>query len=449
MHPTRKGSTMRRLIVLGVVRAALGFAGQASAASSFKVFLGEQARPPAGTPKGATLDAFLPSALTINAGDSVTFSSATFHTVTYVPQAAAALRPRPGEGQVRRSERCGGTPFYFVGLPKLIYNRAGLRAVRPEDDLRQDAGVERRLSPAGQKAGDRDVHVPVPQAGLPPVLQVHPGMKATSSSSPPAAPVPKTPAQVSAEALAGRRRGLGEGEGGGRGREAAGQHRLSWGSGRRRRSWPTSRRSLTVKAGTTVTFVNQSPSEVHNVVFGPKKYIPALIKKTDLLPQGPNSPNQVAPFLPFGSEPKGSYTYDGTNHGNGFFVDAADGGQPGRAAAAFVEGDVHEAGQVQLLLLDPRARHVRDDRRHFVTRRARAGRARERLRSRPSSRRRCWSALGTRRQRACASTGSRPCRSSGTSCRTSATRSRATRSTPARRPCRRSSTASTRRTGRS
>ena len=42
---------------------------------------------------------------------------------------------------------------------------------------------------------------------------------------------------------------------------------------------------LKVKAGTTVTFLNRSPSEVHNVAFGPEKYLLAFSKKTDLLPQ--------------------------------------------------------------------------------------------------------------------------------------------------------------------
>ena len=38
------------------------------------------------------------------------------------------------------------------------------------------------------------------------------------------------------------------------------------------------------------------------------------------MPQGPGAPNQVSPFLLYGSEPKGGYSYDGTNHGNGFFA---------------------------------------------------------------------------------------------------------------------------------
>ena len=38
------------------------------------------------------------------------------------------------------------------------------------------------------------------------------------------------------------------------------------------------------------------------------------------MPPGPRAPNQVSPFLLYGSEPKGGYNYDGTNHGNGFFA---------------------------------------------------------------------------------------------------------------------------------
>ena len=76
---------------------------------------------------------------------------------------------------------------------------------------------------------------------------------------------------------------------------------------------------LTVKAGTTVNFVNKSPSEPHNVAFGPKKYIEGLMKKVDLFPMGPGKPNQAAPFFSYGSEPS-AYSYDGTNHGNGFLV---------------------------------------------------------------------------------------------------------------------------------
>ena len=85
---------------------------------------------------------------------------------------------------------------------------------------------------------------------------------------------------------------------------------------------------LKVKAGTTVNFVNKSPSEVHNVVLGPKKYVEQFGKKTDLFPTGPKSPNQATPVLPYGTDPK-PYTYDGvTTHGNGFFVTPLTAGAP-------------------------------------------------------------------------------------------------------------------------
>ena len=74
---------MRRVVALAVVIGAFAVAGTAQAAS-WQVAAGEQARPPAGTPKSATLNTFFPSKLVINAGDSVTFSSASFHTVTYL-----------------------------------------------------------------------------------------------------------------------------------------------------------------------------------------------------------------------------------------------------------------------------------------------------------------------------------------------------------------------------
>ena len=83
---------MRRVIVLAAALAALVAASGAGAAN-YKMLLGEQTRPPAGTPKSATLDAYFPKSVTINAGDSVTFQSASFHTATYSP-----TRPPFGHG---------------------------------------------------------------------------------------------------------------------------------------------------------------------------------------------------------------------------------------------------------------------------------------------------------------------------------------------------------------
>ena len=102
---------MRKLIVLGVCTFALVVAGVGQAAT-WQVAAGEQARPPAGTPKGTTLDAFFPSKLVINAGDSVVFSSATFHTVTYTGGKAPAglFIPDPAKGTYTGLNDAAGTP---------------------------------------------------------------------------------------------------------------------------------------------------------------------------------------------------------------------------------------------------------------------------------------------------------------------------------------------------
>ena len=84
-----------------------------------------------------------------------------------------------------------------------------------------------------------------------------------------------------------------------------------------------------MKAGTTVTFVNKSPSEVHNIVFGPKKYVEQCGKKTDLFPTGPKSPNQVTPIAPVRHRPEAAARTTGaTTHGNGFFATPLTSGAP-------------------------------------------------------------------------------------------------------------------------
>ena len=318
---------MKRLIVLGVVAAALGFAGQAGAAASFKVFLGEQTRPPAGTPKGATLNAFLPSALTINAGDSVTFSSGGFHTVTYAPKPAPLFVPDPAKGTYTDILDAAGSPFYFDGLPKLIYNPVAFGPSGPKTISGKTPVSSGVLVPPGKKPVTATYTFPTPGV-FHLFCAVHPGMKQTVVVKPAGGAVPKTPAQVQAQALsdvgAGWAKTKAEAEAA---KPAA--NTVYMGLGKTSALLEYFPKVLTVKAGTTVNFVNRSPSEVHNVVFGGKKYYQALSKKTDLLPLGPNSPNQVAPFLPFGSEPKGQYTYDGANHGNGFLSTPLATGTPG------------------------------------------------------------------------------------------------------------------------
>jgi len=309
---------MRRVAALAVVVAAFAVAGTAQAAS-WQVSLGEQAPPPKGTPKGATLNAFFPSKLAINAGDSVTFASASFHTVTYLggKAPAALFAPDPGKTYTGIND-AAGNPFYFDGMPKLAYNPAAFGPLGPKTITAGVAASSGALSPAGPKAPPAKATYTFPKAGaFQLVCNVHPGMKINVVVRNPGIGLPKTPSQVTSQALT--------------------DISAAWAKAKSVAATPVPANTvfvglggqpsilsmfpqvLTVKAGTTVKFVNHSPTEPHNVAFGPKAYLLAFSKKTDFLPAGPKSPNQVTPVFPYGTDPKGAWTYDGKNHGNGFF----------------------------------------------------------------------------------------------------------------------------------
>lgn len=319
---------MRRLLVVGAVLGAFWIVGGAQAAG-WQVAAGELARGPAGTPKMATQNAFFPAKLTINAGDTVTFASASFHTVMYpgnkpVP---GLFVPDPGKTTYEGIDDAAGQTFYFAGLPKLIYN-PGAFAPAGGTTVKRGAPVSSGiLSPRGPKAPPAKATFTFPQSGVFKLLcTLHPGMTETITVKPAGAPVPLSASQVTAAALAS---------------QAAG-----WVKAKALASTPVPKNTvfagvggsptilsffpqvLRVKAGTTVTFVNRSPSEVHNVAFGPPKYLLSFGRKTDLLPAGPGSKNQVSPVYPYGTEPKGGYAFDGKNHGNGFLVTPLTAGSP-------------------------------------------------------------------------------------------------------------------------
>jgi plastocyanin len=299
---------------------ALAVAGTAQAAN-WPVALGEQARPPAGTPKGATLNQFMPNRLVVAAGDTVTFSSFTFHTATYTAGKAppALFVPDPKKGTYSDIQDAADNDFYFNGLPKLIYNPLafgpfGGTAVDGKTSLSTGA-----LSPTGPRKPATATWTFRKAGTYRLICTLHPGMQMDVVVRQGAAPLPQTPTQVRAEILK---------------EQAAGWAKIKAevtatnppantvyagvGAGATTLSYYPN--VLRVKAGTTVTFVTKSPSEVHNVAFGPLPYLNKLAKEVDLLPTGPGSPNQVAPYFPYGSEPKGQYTYDGQNHGNGFLA---------------------------------------------------------------------------------------------------------------------------------
>lgn len=311
---------MRAPFVVIAALGALALAGSAQAAS-WKVAMGEQTRPPAGTPKMTTLNAFFPSRLVIDAGDSVTFSSAAPHTATYLGggKPPALLLPDPSKAVYEGIDDAAGQPFAFDGLPKFIYNPVafapiGGKVIQPGTPV--STGF---LASRGPKAPPATATYSFPKAGAFQILcNLHPGMKMTVLVKSAASPVPLTPAQVSAKELT--------------------DQAAAWSKAKALTAGPTAKDTvyagvggsptilsffpqvLNVKAGTTVTFVNKSPTEVHNMAFGPPKYLAAFTQQTDLLPQGPKAKNQVTPVFLYGSEGKGPSTLDRTNHGNGFLA---------------------------------------------------------------------------------------------------------------------------------
>jgi plastocyanin len=317
---------MRRVIVTTAVLGALVVVGQAGAAD-YTMYLGEQ-QPcgfmkcpgaPANIPKGTLLDDFFPGRVTIVAGDRITFSSATFHTVSYVAKFPSLFMPT---GQKYNGfDDAAGDPFWFNGRPKLAYNLKAFGPFGPKTISGKTPTSSGALSPTGPPGPNTKPATftySFPKAGTYKLIcTIHPGMKATVVVKPAGTTAPLTPTQVSAEALAA------ENAAWTKAKVAAAAAKpppntVYAGVGDKATILAYFPKTLTIKVGTTVSFVNKSAPEPHNVVFGPKKYIEQLQKKTDLFPTGPTGPNQVAPALLYGSDPKGQYVYDGSNHGNGF-----------------------------------------------------------------------------------------------------------------------------------
>ena len=77
---------------------------------------------------------------------------------------------------------------------------------------------------------------------------------------------------------------------------------------------------LTVSRGTTVTFANTDPTDIHTLTFGPAP-LRSRIEQTFIAPQGTPPVLVFNPLGLFASEPPGSpvpVAYDGANHGNGY-----------------------------------------------------------------------------------------------------------------------------------
>ena len=319
---------MKKALLIALALAALAAAGPAGAAT-YQVAVGEIARPPAGTPKMATLNQFVPSRLVIHRGDKVTFTNFGFHTVTYVKggQPAGILAPDGSKYDVLND--FAGNAFSFSGLDRLIYNLpaflpAGGKVI--DGSKLVSSGV--LFGPTPNKPGK--VTYTFPKAGTYKLIcLVHgPMMAVTVVVKPAAASIasPRAVSRLAARQTAAAWRGIKALDA-----AAAPPANTVWaGLGNKGTILAFYPKRLTVKAGTSVKFVLKAPMEIHDMAFGPLDYIDQLMKSTDLFPDGPNAKNQASPLMVYGSDPgAASAVYDGTNHGNGFYASPLLGTEPG------------------------------------------------------------------------------------------------------------------------
>jgi plastocyanin len=117
------GKALIFLVAAGVLVFAQFASGESNQAATWDVAVGEQGKPPAGTPKGTTLNQFFPAKLQINAGDKVTFTSFAFHTVSYLAGKSPPPLVAPAKGVVYEGiTDSAGQPFYFDGQQAFSYN---------------------------------------------------------------------------------------------------------------------------------------------------------------------------------------------------------------------------------------------------------------------------------------------------------------------------------------
>ena len=189
---------MKRLLLVTAlaVAASIAAAGQARA-TDYKVFLGEQVPCgfakipgcPAGIPSQTTLDPFFPGQGDDRRRrhDHVLERDASIPPRTVLKPPAFFL-PDPAKGKYARAERRGGQPVLLRRAARSsIYNGAGVRPVRPEDDPGRDADLERRALVAGtarRRSRRRSPTRSRRRARYKLFCTIHPGMKATVTVKP-------------------------------------------------------------------------------------------------------------------------------------------------------------------------------------------------------------------------------------------------------------------------
>ena len=310
------------LLAVTLAIAAIVVAGPATAArqaGGVTVFAGPPLRKPV-VAHGDAL-AFFPRAVTIHAGDTVTWQLFGFHTVTF----PGAHRPYPfiaPSGHQPAAQDSTGSPFWWAGkLPQLTVSPLAL--------VPQGGAT---ISSPGQVRSSGLVRILTAKPGTPPApfsltftkpgvyhyqCAVHPGMHGVvvvlpaTRAAPSAASEAAAAKQAVARAIADQRRLVST--------KPTAPQRVLVGAGDNSTGaeltsfFPA---RLSINVGDTVTFVNHDQTDIHTVTFGPEAFR-ASIEKAFAAPKGRQVLLNPLGALP--SEPPGApVQYDGTSHGNGY-----------------------------------------------------------------------------------------------------------------------------------
>jgi len=323
---------MRKTAVAAAAVAGLLLVPGIASARTYQTRVGDPPTAPTSAPAGTSLNKFFPSSLRIRRGDRVRYSNGGFHTVSIMGRGETPppfAIPDPEGGTYTGINKPDGTPFGFNGRTKFIYNPAALLPVGDlniNDTETHSTGVF--LGNPGPPPAPGLKTLRFRRVGTYTVLcLIHPGMQQTvrvqrkrKGTTRPAAVRTRTTRQTAAAYRAATAAS----------QNLPGQNQVFAGQERRNSSLLVfAPNSITVAAGTTVTFTMQSPSEVHDMVFtgqvdatgkgAAQDFADAFLAQTDLIPLfGPV--NQLSPGHAYGSEDavNGTYTYTGANAGNGF-----------------------------------------------------------------------------------------------------------------------------------
>ena len=306
----------RPLALIAAAALLPALAPAAACAATKTVYAG----PPPGPklPKQLDFDAFFRKSVTVNAGGSVTWQFRGFHNVVFP---ARGQKPPVFAGPLPGSTVSGvvdaaGVPFWFNGQPNI--------ALTPEAAFpvggRTEDGSALTGSGIDQRAHPKPYTLRFPKTGTFRYLcLVHPGMTGTVRVVPKGQPVPSAAADRAAAAaeraagvaLAARQMG----------KTALPRDTVLAGNDIGPVAWlrffP---QSLSVSAGTTVTFRVASKPEGHTVTIGPEAYTGPIEKGlVDVAPNAGGPPSLILnPLGIASSDPLPLPPFTGANHGNGF-----------------------------------------------------------------------------------------------------------------------------------